>query len=105
MKTTTAEKIKVMQAFEDGRDIRFVIQGGGCGVISKCRQGDNPGWNWEEITYTIVTPSPPPLYVNVYYDGCGELYCRTYPSRDVARQRASDTAVHIAIEYRWIDKD
>lgn len=53
--TTTKEKIKVMQAYEDGRAIEV---SSGCGWHEK----QNPSWNWEYCDYRIKPEKVEPEY-------------------------------------------
>jgi hypothetical protein len=57
--TTTAEKIAVMQAFEDGEAIERLD----CGKWSPFNY--EPSWNWYKYSYRIK-PQPKIIYVNEY---------------------------------------
>lgn len=46
--STTAGKIQVMQAFDDGKAIEKYVDGHWCGVISK-----SPTWGWTSYSYRI----------------------------------------------------
>lgn len=50
---TTEEKIKIMQAFVDGKEIEFALQGD----LSQWMLTETPRWNWAYCTYRIK-PEP-----------------------------------------------
>lgn len=52
--TTTAEKIKAMQAYADGQPIEFRSEGG-----DMWSHAAFPAWNWNSFEYRIA-PTPPP---------------------------------------------
>lgn len=56
---TTQEKIAVMQAFEEGKPVRWNRSSGGCGV-SKKTEGGKLDWGWESCDYEIVQEEPKP---------------------------------------------
>ena len=70
--TTTADKIKVMQAFDEWKKNGFDQPA----VIEKAHRdneqwedvGYEPLWNWEQFEYRIKPPEPEPLecWVNVW---------------------------------------
>jgi len=68
---TTAEKIAVMQAYEDGKTIQVSMRGFASGVtpceLSK-KSVKNPLWDWETYDYNIKK-EPRTFYVNEYKDG------------------------------------
>lgn len=64
--STTKEKIAVMQAFEDGKEVELE------GSI-QWLPANNPNWNWAETNYR-VKPEPMVLYVNIYDDGERHTY-------------------------------
>ena len=47
---TTAEKIKVMQAYEDGKTVKVKVQGEGKWWIMTCK---TPAWDWVGNDYEI----------------------------------------------------
>ena len=51
--TTTVEKIAVMQAFEDGKNIEFKLREKG-----NWETCDLPNWNWMECDYRIAEEPP-----------------------------------------------
>ena len=56
--TTTAEKIKVMQAFEDGAEIEWH---NGSQWVSR----EAPEWNWCDCDYRIAPKPPATILVGV----------------------------------------
>lgn len=61
---TIAEKIKVMQAYEDGKYIEFRLKGEE--VWADC---GNPIWDWNEFVYRIKPEVKKPTY-RPYKDTC-----------------------------------
>jgi len=59
---TTAEKIAVMQAYEDGK--RVMCQSD-IGPAFGLDLDTNPGWNWDKNDYW-VKPDPAEVWVNMY---------------------------------------
>lgn len=55
---TTKDKIKIMQAYEDGETIRFTRIGAGTCDFLKANRGE-PEWDWPNCTYEIVPPPGP----------------------------------------------
>lgn len=51
--TATAEKIKIMQAHEDGQR----IESKSC-YITFWEEDRNPTWNWHNVEYRIAPPTP-----------------------------------------------
>lgn len=45
--STTAEKISIMQAFEDGQKIEYY------GVAGKWLRASTPNWDWETLDFRI----------------------------------------------------
>lgn len=69
---TLKEKIKVMQALEDGKTIQaHYLQDG---LWFDCEV--EPAWNWGELDYRIASKPPPPelkeLWLNIYPPSWGE---------------------------------
>lgn len=75
--TTTAEKIAVMQAFEDGKEIEHSANGVFWG------QSQTPTWNWEALHYRIK-PEPLAAWANLYPSG--RMY--TYSTKEGAERGA-----------------
>lgn len=55
MTTTTAQKIAVMQAFAEGKDIECSGFGGDWSAFSKEIE---PNWNWEDCDYRVAETKP-----------------------------------------------
>lgn len=55
MPMTTAEKIAVMQAFEDGKPIETLIQRAQHAVWERV---DYPLWNWSKYDYRVAVTKP-----------------------------------------------
>ena len=49
----TAEKIKVMQAFEDGKTIKGTDGRSGKGCKFSNNDTNEPDWNWEDMEYFV----------------------------------------------------
>ena len=60
---TVKEKIEVMQAFEDGKQVEVTISG-----KSKWFNCGEPTWNWVASDYR-VKPEPVEFWMNLYPDG------------------------------------
>lgn len=65
---TTAEKIAVMQAFEDGKVVMCRPFG-----LAAYHLGKEPSWNWGKYDYW-VKPEPAEVWVNIYDDGDYKVY-------------------------------
>lgn len=63
MSTTTAEKIAIMQAFEDGEEVQRYSKHYKEWVLEIL-----PLWNWCQSDYRIK-PQPKVIWVNEYEDG------------------------------------
>lgn len=61
---TTLEKVKVMQAFIDGKDIEISNHKGGWEIF-ECI----PVWNWVSNEYRIKPPPLKEIWVNKYPNG------------------------------------
>jgi len=67
----TADKIKVMQAFEDGEKVRYRKRGS---VGFEIIDFSFPIWDWGTYEYEIV-PEPKVIYVNEYENvRCNGIY-------------------------------
>lgn len=71
----TKEKIAVMQAFVDGKEVQRYSNGTWCTL----EQGHSPTWAWDRIEYRIKPKEPEVKYIVVYgklaaalYNGCLE---------------------------------
>ena len=58
--TTTADKIKVMQAFESGAEIQWKQKHFATWIDMSKEIGDELGWDWEVFDYRIKPPDPEP---------------------------------------------
>ena len=77
MTKTTEEKIAVMQAFVDGKTIKF-FELNEMGVVDGEAtplqiQSKNPQWNWELFDYRIAEPTTE-LTLEAWIDPSGELH-------------------------------
>ena len=61
---TIAEKIAVMQAFEQGADIEF-CPSKHTSVWCSC-SSLGPRWNWINYNYRVAVPKPATMWVNCY---------------------------------------
>lgn len=92
--TTTAEKIKVMQAFEDG--LKIQLRGRGRErweeVITTTLH-----WNWEAFEYRIEPADPEPLecWANMYDDLAGETYATEKEASREERASHPHKTVHM----------
>lgn len=75
--TTTAEKIAVMQAFEEGKAIQYKPSMA-ADVAGNWARSLGPLWNWDRYSYRIK-PQPKVIYVNELDTGW-----RTYTRKDLA---------------------
>lgn len=57
---TTAGKISIMQAFEDGAECQWRYKGTGA-----WEPVENPSWNWDRNEYRIKPTGPREFYVSV----------------------------------------
>ena len=55
----TEEKIEIMQAYVDGRDIEFRSKKNIRGEWSEIPSGRNPHWNWEVFDYRLKPKHQP----------------------------------------------
>lgn len=69
MAKTTAEKIAVMAAFEEGKKIEINTQDGS----GFHRIGWTPNWNWEENDYRI-SPQPAPIPMTIPWEAIDEKW-------------------------------
>jgi len=79
MNTTLKEKISIMQAFEDGKEIETEFSTGWLPAYEPC-------WNWNEHNYR-VKPEPRVVYINV---GDEIDYITAYSDIDKARRNCSN---------------
>lgn len=90
--TTTAEKIAVMQAFEDGK----LIQVWDCGWWVDCEPTYKPSWNWIKEKWRIK-PTPKIIYVNEYDDGSECEYA--FYGSEKARMNAANGVKRIGVPF------
>jgi len=58
--SSAAEKIKVMQAFEDGAEIEVSHKG-----VRDWNANINPAWNWDIYIYRVAEKPPRDIWVNM----------------------------------------
>jgi hypothetical protein len=68
--STIQEKIAVMQAFAEGKEIEVQNRGG---ALRNWRACEKPAWNWPICNYR-VKKEPMVVYVNVYPTHCGPAH-------------------------------
>jgi hypothetical protein len=90
---TTAEKIAVMQAFEDGKEIQFRNNSRPDSWID-C---PNPAWNWEMTDYR-VKPEPRVIWVNEYSDGLNTWHYQTREDANINIGRRARIACRKFVE-------
>lgn len=80
--TTTAEKIKIMQAFLDGGILECLNIKDKCPTWKAFLSGWEPMWNWSEFDYRI---QPKQYWINIYKGTSGQHYIgRTHATRKEA---------------------
>jgi len=89
----TQEKIKIMQAFVDGKVIQVTARGGDWVDMS---QLDNPGWNWHGCTYRIK-PESKVIWVNE-----GEVNMYVFSTEEEACRDAGPALIRTAIKYQEV---
>lgn len=102
--TTTAEKIKVMQAFENGECIqqKFKSESDICWRGDWCKSSDSePNWDWQALDYR-VKPKPREIWVNEYEDGRHLAYNTKLDARDFVRE---DDVIRKSVKYREVSDD
>ncbi len=76
--TTTAEKIKVMQAFENGAKIQYKTRSQSDNMWSdwNLQHAGEPAWGWDVYDYRIKPDNPKPLecFLPVVAIGCAPAY-------------------------------
>jgi hypothetical protein len=102
--TTTVEKIRVMQAYEDGAE----IESRAAGVAGKWYASDKPAWNWFDREYR-VKPKPKEIWVNEYDDPSARYTTGTavfiYSTRKLAVESAGANCPRVAVKYREVLDD
>lgn len=73
MAKTTAEKILIMQAFEEGKEIEFTTYYGIHFSQSALKGDTNLVWNWEECDYRIK-PQPAPIPMTIPWEAIDEKW-------------------------------
>ena len=63
-KSLTKERLLVMQAYVDGKEIEYRAVG-----IGPWLSAGSPIWNWVEREYRVKPEPPMEIWVNVYPDG------------------------------------
>lgn len=91
----TAEKIKVMQAFEDGAEIEVT---GKPHVSWRLLTIDKPKWNWGTCNYRVAEKPPRDKWINIY--GYGD---HLHPTKDAAIKGAGAGIKFTAVHYRRVE--
>jgi hypothetical protein len=95
--STTAGKIAVMQAFEDGKKIQAKRKASGVWV-----QADAPTWDWYGVEYRIA-PEPLELWVNTYPVGSGDIFQSVcWLSEEDARGNVGPRPIRTAVHMREV---
>jgi hypothetical protein len=95
--TTTAEKIKIMQAFKDGQQ----IQVRGTTGLGYCSWSDttikNPVWNWRDTEYRIAPKPKKKMWQWIVINSVGNIIITPcfYENEDKLRLKIGRTAVVI----------
>lgn len=94
---TLLEKIAVMQAFADGKEIQRERNGSNAGFISD----DRPQWDWYTYDYRVKPREPKVIYVNEYdsHEHIG------HPSKELAVNRVGPFVVRKAVKYQEVIED
>ena len=91
--STTTEKMKIMQAYLDGKSIAW-NNGTANGIHRKIDEG-NPIWNWGQAKYEIIVePIFMQRYVNMMKDGG---ICGIYRSKAAAKDNAGGWTAREAV--------
>jgi hypothetical protein len=92
MKTTTKQKIAIMQAAADGKDILFRERYVNVQPFTQVRDLNGIPWNWVDYDYK-VKQEPLEFWINIYYNDIKNEHGTIHKSKD------------IAIENKLLDKD
>jgi len=91
--TTTAEKIKVMQAFEDGAEIELAIGD------SEWDPAGTPEWDWIHFNYRVAEKPPRDIWVIGHPSNGG---CYGYATKGTANEHRSSLDTVDAVHYRRV---
>lgn len=80
--TTTAEKIKVMQTFEEGKKIESSYK---WGREKKWLRVVGPGWNWADFDYRVV-PDPIEAGLIIYSNSRTEFFNNFEIAKEIANK-------------------
>jgi len=86
--TTLQEKIAVMQAFADGREIESTRSGSAWGVNT------SPVWNWLECEYRVKR-EPREWWVNVYPEESSSIAHLSRTAADCDATRTRTECIHV----------
>jgi hypothetical protein len=95
---TTADKIKVMQAYERGENIEFTPDKM-LAPKHKCWMLSKPKWNWQRYDYRIKPVEPKTIWVNEYKDKTAP---HAHNSKKLALANIYDDATRTAVPYREV---
>lgn len=85
----TVEKMKIMQAWLDGKKIRYRVEGGvWCYTDNTC---SCPTWDWSTCVYEVAGRE---FWVNVYDRGYSKVH-ESKESADNAGQHARLECIHV----------
>ena len=95
--STTTEKMKIMQAYLDGKSIAW--NNGTANGIHRKIDGGNPIWNWGQANYEIVVePISMQRYINMMKDGdIGGIYLSKTAANEHAGSWTARKAVPVCI--------
>ena len=88
----TLDKIKIMQAFVDGKEIELMATHGGWVMLAP-----NPKWNWDVYSYRIKL-QPKIIYVNEYGDDMDAVHY----SEQEAKEDSGCGAIRVAVKYKEV---
>jgi len=93
--TTTAEKIAVMQAFEDGAEIetRFSCQ---------WVMAENPIWNWNSYDYRVAEKPPRDMWLN-FHNSNKNAFAYNHPDKCVPDKGAEWLETY-SVHYRRVSE-
>jgi len=94
----TKEKIKVMQAYLEGKTIQFRLWKED--DFTDWGSDAEPQWNWGAVEYR-VKPEPLELWVNIYDNGA----VLTYKSEEEARGNVGTKIDRVAVHMREVIED
>lgn len=98
--TTTAGKIEVMRAYENGEKVVFSRRGADDHSHWRDLQHatNNPGWDWIKLDYRVVE-NPRVLWVNLYADRTAYSYFSEQEARSSWARRTGVGPERIAVKF------